>query len=62
MIVLHESLGDAKFTKLLSAIGSVIDSKDEDEIKQVVAQLQDPLGTFYRFGLPGSLFRRRLMK
>jgi len=48
--------------KLLSAIGSVIDSKDEDEIKQVVAQLQDPLGTFYRFGLPGSLFRRRLMK
>ena len=48
--------------KLLGAIGSIIDSKDEDEIKQVVAQLQDPLGTFYRFGLPGSLFRRRLTR
>jgi len=48
--------------KLLSAISSVIDSKDETEIERIIANIQDPLGTFYRFGLPKSLFRKKLTR
>jgi len=44
--------------KLLSAIGSIIDSKDEREISRIVNGVQDPLGCFYRFGLPKSLLHR----
>jgi len=47
--------------KLLSAISSIIDSKDEREIERIVEQIRDPLGTFYRFGLPKSLFRRTML-
>ncbi|MEW6365825.1 MAG: oxidoreductase [Acidobacteriota bacterium] len=41
--------------KLLSAIASVIDSDDPAEIDRIVAQIEDPAGTFYRFSLPSSL-------
>lgn len=45
--------------KLLSAVSSVIDAKNEDEIEGIVDQIQDPLGLFYRFGLPRSLLHRK---
>jgi len=48
--------------KLLSAISSVIDSKDATEIERIISRIQDPLGTFYRFGLPKSLFRSKLTR
>ncbi len=41
--------------KLLSAVASVIDASDPDTIERIVAQIEDPAGTFYRFGLAGSL-------
>ncbi|HEY3352923.1 MAG TPA: oxidoreductase [Polyangia bacterium] len=41
--------------KLLSAIASVIDAEDPAEIDRIVATIQDPAGTFYRFSLPSSL-------
>lgn len=44
--------------KLLSAIGSIIDSNDEKEIQKIVDEIADPIGTFYRYGLPKSLLRR----
>ncbi len=44
--------------KLLSAITSVIDSKDPDEIERIVSDIADPLGVLYMFGLPASLLRR----
>ncbi|MDQ7779132.1 MAG: oxidoreductase [Planctomycetota bacterium] len=44
--------------KLLSALGSIIDSADEKEIRKIVDQIADPIGTFYRYGLPKALLRR----
>jgi len=45
--------------KMLSALASVIDSEDPETIQQILDQIKDPAGTFYRFGLPHSLLRRR---
>jgi F420-non-reducing hydrogenase small subunit len=44
--------------KLLSAIASIVDATEAHEISQVVADVVDPLGTFYRFSLPSSLLGR----
>ncbi|TKJ29915.1 MAG: oxidoreductase [Chloroflexi bacterium B3_Chlor] len=48
--------------KLLSAVASVVDADTEEEARQIVSQIVDPIGTFYRFGLAASLLRRRKMK
>ena len=45
--------------KALSAIASILDTNDEDEIVARMAEVADPVGTFYRYGLPGSLLHRR---
>ena len=45
--------------KALSAISSIIDSNDEEEIEKIVQTVPDPMGTFYRYSLPASLLRRR---
>ncbi|MFW6169447.1 MAG: oxidoreductase [Planctomycetota bacterium] len=45
--------------RLMSALASVIDSDDPEEIKQIIQKgVPDPVGTFYRFSLAGSLMRR----
>jgi F420-non-reducing hydrogenase small subunit len=44
--------------KILSAIASIVEYTEEQEIDQVIGSIADPLGTFYRFSLPGSLLRR----
>jgi F420-non-reducing hydrogenase small subunit len=43
---------------LLSAIASVVDADTEEEAARIVAEVVDPVGTFYRFGLPASLLHR----
>jgi F420-non-reducing hydrogenase small subunit len=46
--------------RLQSAVASVIDSNDADEIERIIADgIPDPVGTFYRFSLAGSLLRRK---
>jgi F420-non-reducing hydrogenase small subunit len=45
--------------KALSAIASLIDSRDEAEIDQILATIPDPAGTFYRYSLPASLLHAR---
>ncbi len=45
--------------KMMSAIATMIDADDPDEIAKIVEQLDDPAGTFYRFSLPGSILRRK---
>ncbi len=49
---------------MLSAITSILAISDneaqlsEEDIEELVAQIRDPLGTFYRFSMPKSLLRR----
>jgi F420-non-reducing hydrogenase small subunit len=44
--------------KMASALASVIDSTDPEEIERIIATIPDPIGTFYRFSLPDSMLRR----
>lgn len=44
--------------KMLSTVASVIDAPTPEEIAEIAASVPDPVGTFYRFTLPGSLLRR----
>ncbi len=48
--------------KFLSALASILDTDDEQEIEKIVETIVDPAGTFYRFSLPHSLLRRRKME
>jgi F420-non-reducing hydrogenase small subunit len=43
--------------RLMSAVASVIDSQDPDEIEKILDGIPDPAGMFYRFNLAGSLLR-----
>ena len=47
--------------KMMSAVASVIDAKEPEEISRVLEDLADPAGLFYRFSLPVSLIRRKLV-
>ena len=47
--------------KMLSALASIYDVKDEDEIKKMVEEVVDPAGTFYRFGMSSSMLKRKRM-
>lgn len=42
----------------LSAVASVVDADTEEEAARIVGEIPDPVGTFYRFGLPSSLLHR----
>jgi F420-non-reducing hydrogenase small subunit len=41
--------------RLMTAVASVIDSNDPQEIEQILDGIPDPAGSFYRFNLAGSL-------
>lgn len=45
-------------TKLLSALASVIDSEDPDEIDKILDGIVDPVGTFYRFSMAKATLGR----
>lgn len=45
--------------KALSAIASILDSNNEEDITRLMQTIADPAGTFYRYSLPSSqLFKR----
>lgn len=45
--------------RLMTALASVIDSNDPEEIDQIIRDgIPDPVGSFYRFSLAGSQLRR----
>lgn len=46
--------------KILSFLCSNIAAVDEKEMEKTLATIPDPVGTFYRYGLAGSLLRRKL--
>ncbi|MDU9050383.1 MAG: hypothetical protein Q3M30_16180 [Candidatus Electrothrix sp. Rat3] len=43
--------------RLITAFASVIDSRDPEEIEQILDGIPDPTGQFYRFNLADSLFQ-----
>jgi len=45
--------------KALSAMASIIDAEDDETIERILSAIPDPVGTFYRYGLPASLLRRK---
>jgi F420-non-reducing hydrogenase small subunit len=46
--------------RLMSAVASVIDSEDPDEINRIIDEgIPDPVGSFYRFSLANSQLRRK---
>lgn len=44
--------------KMVSALSSVIDAHEPEEIERILDQIADPMGTFYRFSLAHSILRR----
>jgi F420-non-reducing hydrogenase small subunit len=45
--------------KILAALASSVSAEDERDVDAILAGLPDPVGTFYRYGLPRSLLRAR---
>lgn len=45
--------------KMLSSISANVAGKEEAEIRAVLTGIPDPVGAFYRYGLPKSLLRRK---
>jgi F420-non-reducing hydrogenase small subunit len=47
---------------MMTALASVIDSNDPEEIDRIITEgIPDPVGTFYRFSLAHSLLRRKAL-
>jgi F420-non-reducing hydrogenase small subunit len=44
--------------KMLSALSSMFDVSDEEQIERIASSVPDPIGTFYRYYLARSLLRR----
>jgi F420-non-reducing hydrogenase small subunit len=47
--------------KMMSAIGTMINSNDPDEIDKIIEDIVDPAGLFYRFSLPGSILGKKII-
>ncbi|MFA6570357.1 MAG: oxidoreductase [Bacteroidota bacterium] len=47
--------------KILSSIASSIGADTPDEIDKILIGIPDPVGTFYRYGMPGSLLKRKVI-
>ncbi len=45
--------------KMLSALTSIYEAKEEEEIARLLGEVVDPAGTFYRFGMAKSLLQRK---
>ena len=45
--------------RMLSALASVLEPKEEEKIDELISQLPDPLRTFYRFSAAASILRRK---
>jgi len=46
--------------KMMSAIGTMINSNKPEEIDEIIETIVDPAGLFYRFSLPGSILGRKI--
>ena len=53
--------------KMISALASVLgiegeENMKDEEVQKLIDQIVDPIGTFYKYGLPNALINRRMMK
>lgn len=48
--------------KALSSLASVVGSNEEKDIVEILNQIPDPTGTFYRYSLPASLLKRKKLE
>ena len=46
--------------KMMSAIASIIDEKEPEEINRVIEDIVDPAGFFYRFSLPVLINKKKI--
>jgi F420-non-reducing hydrogenase small subunit len=46
--------------KILSSLCANIAAETAPEIRETLKGIPDPVGTFYRYGLAGSMLRRRV--
>jgi F420-non-reducing hydrogenase small subunit len=54
--------GAAMISALASILGLEEEKEKEFNPQKLIDQVKDPLGTFYRYSLPGSILRRRVKK
>jgi F420-non-reducing hydrogenase small subunit len=54
--------GAAMISALSSILGVGGEKDSEYDAEKLIAQIKDPLGTFYKYSLPASLLRRRVIK
>jgi len=54
--------GAAMISALSSILGVSGEKDSEYDAEKLIAQIKDPLGTFYKYSLPASLLKRRIMK
>ena len=45
--------------KIVASLASIAEPIDGEGVSRTFAGIPDPIGTFYRYGLPASLLRRR---
>ncbi len=53
--------------KMISALASILgiegeEKMSDEEVQKLIDQVVDPIGTFYKYGLPAALINRRVMK
>jgi len=54
--------GAAMISALTSILGVAEEKEREYDVEKLISQIKDPLGTFYRYSLPASILRRRVIK
>jgi F420-non-reducing hydrogenase small subunit len=53
---------------MISALASILGLEEEkekyteEEVERLIDQIKDPVGTFYMYGLPASILRRKVMR
>lgn len=47
---------------MLSSLASAMSATSEPDIDRTLDGIPDPVGTFYRYGLPASLLRGRVVQ
>ncbi len=46
--------------KMMSAIATMIDANEPNEIERIIDELADPVGTFYRYSVPGAIISKKI--